>query len=127
MSNLKDKSVSQLSSDSWSTVSMTAERSRKRTYRESLTHIFLNSTQRLLAAVKLFEAKYGFNQLGLIWYFFTCEIWCIADVSNICPSSEQSYPDIQITQKKQVFFFKTSLPVPKVVKQASRNNIFNSF
>ena len=34
---------------------------------------------------------YGFDQQRLIWYMFVaCGIWCLADVSSVSPSSEQT-------------------------------------
>ena len=41
--------------------------------------------------------------------FVACGIWCLADVSSVSPSSEQSYSP---TQKKSLFL-KTSLPVKR--------------
>ena len=44
---------------------------------------------------------YGFDQQRLM--FFACGIWCIADVSNVSPSSEQSAEKLkQKNDKKTV-------------------------
>ena len=37
-------------------------------------------------------AKYGFDQQGWYGMFVACGIWCLADVSSVSPSSEQSAP-----------------------------------
>ena len=47
--------------------------------------------------------------------FFACGIWCLADVSSVSPSSEQTLlikPIFRILAhaEKQGFFFKTGLP-----------------
>ena len=42
-------------------------------------------------------AKYGFDQQRLIWYMFVaCAIWCLADVSSVSPSSEQTHKRTQV-------------------------------
>ena len=33
---------------------------------------------------------YGFDQQGWYGMFVTCGIWCLADVSSVSPSSEQT-------------------------------------
>ena len=35
-------------------------------------------------------AEYGFDQQGWYGMFFACGIWCLADVSGVSPSSEQT-------------------------------------
>ena len=35
-------------------------------------------------------AKYGFDQQGWYGMFVACGIWCLADVSSVSPSSEQT-------------------------------------
>ena len=35
-------------------------------------------------------AEYGFDQHGWYGMFVACGIWCLADVSNVSPSSEQT-------------------------------------
>ena len=34
--------------------------------------------------------KYGFDQQGWYGMFVACGIWCLADISSISPSSEQT-------------------------------------
>ena len=34
--------------------------------------------------------EYRFGQQRLVWYVFACRIWCLADVSSVSPSSEQT-------------------------------------
>ena len=38
-----------------------------------------------------FPGKYGFDQQGCYGMFVACGIWCLADVSSVSPSSEQSH------------------------------------
>ena len=35
-------------------------------------------------------AEYGFDQQGWYGMFVACGIWCLADVSSVSPSSEQT-------------------------------------
>ena len=35
-------------------------------------------------------AKYGFDQQDWYGMFVACGIWCLADVSSVSPSSEQT-------------------------------------
>ena len=39
-----------------------------------------------------YVAEYGFDQQGWYGMFVACGIWCLADVSSVSPSSEQSAP-----------------------------------
>ena len=36
-------------------------------------------------------AEYGFDQQGRYGMFVACGIWCLADVSSVSPSSEQTF------------------------------------
>ena len=36
--------------------------------------------------------EYGFDQQGWYGMFVACGIWCLADVSSVSPSSEQTAP-----------------------------------
>ena len=35
-------------------------------------------------------AEYGLDQQGSIWYISRLRFWCIADVSSVSPSSDQT-------------------------------------
>ena len=41
---------------------------------------------------KLKMVEYGFDQQGWYGMFVACGIWCLADVSSVSPSSEQTAP-----------------------------------
>ena len=40
--------------------------------------------------INYYDVKYGFDQQGWYGMFVACGIWCLADVSSVSPSSEQT-------------------------------------
>ena len=51
---------------------------------------------------RLSSTVYGFDQQGWYGMFVACWIWCLADVSSVSPSSEQTA--YSPTQKNSFFF-----------------------
>ena len=56
---------------------------------------------RFCAEHKVHNQVYGFDQQRLIYgMFFACGIWCLADISNVNPSSEQvNAQSVSISQR----------------------------
>ena len=42
------------------------------------------------SSASVFHVLYGFDQQGWYGMFVACGIWCLADVSSVSPSSEQT-------------------------------------
>ena len=47
-------------------------------------------------------AKYGFDQQGWYGMFVACGIWCLADVSSVRPSSEQTGLTLETSAKHHI-------------------------
>ena len=54
-------------------------------------------------------AKYGFDQQGWYGMFVACGIWCLADVSSVSPSSEQTDHKKSRRDRKTFIHFQSTL------------------